>query len=619
MNNPDGIEASRVQLAAQILRRGDARKSAELCNQILDRNPKCVDALRILTFIARSTGPLDYALTLARRCVETGSCAQDHVVLGEILRELNRSSEAATEFEKAIELDPRNTAAMVCLGHLRAIAGQSAQAEQWFQRALELNPQDIFALNNLALVLVQSHRFGEAIALLNRAVEIEPNGQAWANLGSALLETGRIDQAIEAYERGMSVEGPFGHANHGLLLALLHSDRHTPEQVFVAHRTWGRNFASASLPPVRDRTPTRQLRIGYVSSDFRQHALQYFIEPILIHHNRAEFEVTCYSGVTPPDDITARLRSLSHRWIDVGWLSDASLADQIRTDRIDILVDLSAHSAGSRLAAFAAKPAPIQISYLGYAATTGLVAMDYRISDAILDPPGLTEHLHAERLLRLPDIFWCYQPDKDAPDIVDRAPDSQGIVFGSLNRLAKITPAAISLWSKILTGVPGSRLMLMASGLADESARQSFEAHFASHGIDPARLILRGPGTPEEYMAALNDVDIGLDTYPFNGGTTTCHALWMGVPVITLAGTSPISRTGATILNCVGLSDLIAQSPEGYVSCSIQLAKNMHRLQSMRRELRSRLRTSPLCDAPRFVRNLESAYRSAWQEYSSLA
>ena len=366
-----------------------------------------------------------------------------------------------------------------------------------------------------------------------------------------------------------------------------------------------------------EKLPERRLRVGYVSPNFHQHSVAYFIEAVIASHDRSAYEIICYSDVARPDSVTDRIKSLTGSWRDILGMSHEQAAGLIRSDQIDILVDLAGHTAGNRMLLFARKPAPVQVTYLGYPSTTGLTTMDYRITDRFADPPGQTDHLHTEELVHLPQGFLCYKPPGQTPDVADLPfIASGGITFGSFNHLAKITPEVVRLWSNILNSLPDAQIILKAKPLFDMGTQQLLREMFVQNGVSPARLTLTGHAqSMSEHLELYHRIDIGLDTFPYNGTTTTCEAMWMGVPVVTLAGETHASRVGASILSNVGLPELIAGSPEEYLKKGVQLANDLERLQGMRANLRPMMERSPLMDANGFTRSLEAAYRQMWHRW----
>ncbi len=410
-------------------------------------------------------------------------------------------------------------------------------------------------------------------------------------------------------------------AHQNLLLVLNYSEDHTAQQVYEEHLRFARlheePLRSTIEPHGNDRAPGRRLRVGYVSPDFRAHSVAFFIEPVLEHHDRDRFEVFCYYNNTLADAVTERLRRHADGWRIIAGKSDAEVARQIRADRIDILVDLAGHTAMSRALVLARKPAPVQVTWLGYPNTTGLSAVDYRITDEFADPPGTSEHLHAERLVRLPGSFSCYRPPDDAPDVAGLPAGMTGcITFGSFNAPAKISARSIGLFAEVLRAVPGSRLMLKNNALHEAATRETMIQAFLRVGVAPDRLMLLGRDPSHgHHLAHYNDVDIALDTVPYNGATTTCDALWMGVPVVTLAGTTHVGRVGVSLMSNLGLTDLIAHTPLEYSAIAARLAEDLQALAALRAGLRPRMSTSVLTDARRFTGHLEQAYRKMWEKY----
>ncbi|HEY9843927.1 MAG TPA: hypothetical protein V6D23_25880 [Candidatus Obscuribacterales bacterium] len=371
--------------------------------------------------------------------------------------------------------------------------------------------------------------------------------------------------------------------------------------------------AFSHAAPAREK---KVLKIGYVSPIFRHHAAAFFIEPLLMAHDRQNYDVFCYSDVKTPDAMTRRLQSLAGNWRETHGLEHRALAELIHRDQIDILVDLAGHTAHNRLVVFALKPAPVQVTFRDYPNTTGLSTIDYRLTDAWADPPGLTERFHTEELVRLPLGFSCYLPP-ESPAVADLPALSSGYVtFGSFNNLCKLSPATLDLWAGVLRAVPGSRLLLKSLALADAPTCQNFKARFAAQGIAAERLLLQGHSpTFREHLDSYRQVDIALDPFPYNGTTTTCEALWMGLPVVTLAGSTHVARVGVSLLMSLGLKDWIANTQEEYIALARHLAADPAALKQIRAGMRACLRASTLCDAERFTRSVEAAYRTMWQRW----
>ena len=391
--------------------------------------------------------------------------------------------------------------------------------------------------------------------------------------------------------------------------------------IFADHLNYAGQFeaplASAIVSHKNDRSSTRRLKIGYVSPDFRRHSVNYFIEPVLASHNHDNFEVFCYSDVLTPDNVTERLQGYSNQWRDIKGMRDEEVTKLIRQDRIDILLDLAGHSANNRLQVFARKPAPVQVSWIGYPNTTGLSNIDYRIVDSYTDPPGLTDPFCSEKLIRMPESFLCYLPDKGSPDVRDLPAMKTGYVtFGSFNYFPKMSKETVIVWSAILKEVPDSRLIIKTRTLADSGTRQYAMDMFIKNGIASERIDLLAMKTSfEEHLDTYNSIDIALDTFPYNGTTTTCEALWMGVPVVTFAGNVHASRVGNSLLTNTGLYELVANSFEEYISIALNLARNQNNLQTLRESLRDKMSHSPLADAKKFIVNLENCYRKVWEQW----
>jgi predicted O-linked N-acetylglucosamine transferase (SPINDLY family) len=467
---------------------------------------------------------------------------------------------------------------------------------------------------------LDADRFQEAADRFRTALAIDPNlAEAENGLASALRDLGHVDAAIEAARRALRLRPDDRDVHSQLLFTLLHSPEIAPQQVFEEHREWARRHAaglrSVSETHSNSREPGRRLRIGYVSGDFRHHSIAQFFEPVLARHDFSALDIFCYSNLAHADETTERLRSSAAHWREIAPLDDESVAELIRSDEIDILVDLSGHTRYNRLLVFARRPAPVQATWLGYMNTTGLDTIDYRITDARASPEGPLDALHSERLVRLPDSQWCYQPPPGCPEVTIPPAVREGkpVTFGAFSSLAKIGPRVIALWCKLLERLPDARLLIVGLGL--ESIREEYLSRFTARGIAPGRIELRAFQSFLDYLAMHADADAILDTFPYTGGTTTCHALWMGVPVVSLAGESAPSRGGASLLGTIGLEELVADTPEQYLDKACSLAGDLGRLSTLREGMRARMSASPLMDTARFTRHLEQAYRSMWHRW----
>jgi protein O-GlcNAc transferase len=597
---------------------GDAPQSEECLRQALAIEPGFAPAHFTLGNLLRRLGRLEEAEQSYRGAVALRpDIAITHHGLALTLTDLGRLDEAEQSYRAALKLDPTLPQAHSSLGNALWQLGRLEEAEQRCRRAIELDPNFAAAYNNLGLAVMELGRFEQAEQSYLRAIALEPTlYEAHTNLGLALTSVGRLEEAEQSIRKALSLNPRLAVAHSNLALLLNYMPNRSPAAIYAQHVEFGRTFREIAPPAghCNTREPERRLRIGYVSPDLRQHAVAFFIEPILASHDAREFEVTCYSNSPSADETTKRLRSCAQHWRDVFGVGDGGLATLIRDDAIDILVDLSGHTANNRLLAFAHQPAPVQATWLGYLNTTGLDAMGWRITDARAAPEGLLERFHTESLLRLPDSQWCYRAPDHSPDVAP-APmlDAGFCTFAAFSTAAKVNAQVIDLWSRLLERVPRSRLLIVVSRMG--SIPEQYRKRFAECGIDEKRLDLMPSKSFRDYLALHNRVDVMLDTFPYTGGTTTCHALWMGVPVVSLVGETATSRGGASLLYAVGLADLVARSPEEYLDIAAGLAANPERLASLRTGMRERMNASPLMDATRFTRNLENAYRTMWRTW----
>ncbi len=537
--------------------------------------------------------------------------------LGTLLQARGHLDEALACFEEVIRLDPHHALAHMGRGCVLQTQGKFNTAIGCYEDAIRLDRNYADAYNNLGIVWSDQGRRDEGIACCRRAIELRADySEAHGNLGVSLQYLGRLDEAIFHCRKAVELEPANAVFHSNLVYLMNYHPAYDGASVFSEHRAWGQRHAdpltTASSAHRNDQTVGRRLRVGYVSPNFLAQAVNCFSEPILASHDHAQFEVFCYSDVSHPDDTTRRLQGYADHWRDIVWQSDQQASDLVRRDQIDILVDLTGHiCGGKRLLAFARKPAPIQVTYIGYQNTTGMLAMDYRLTDDYADPPGTTDAFYTEKLVRLPRTFFCYLPSRDAPSVNSLPALANGYVtFGSINNFNKITPEVLKTWAEILSGVPQSRLLLRAD--MTDSLRRYLGETFESHGIGAERLELVNRLPHREYLELIGRVDIGLDPFPFNGHTTTCDCLWQGVPVVTLSGNAYASRFGGSGLVTLGLDELIARTPEQYLEIAGGLAGNLDRLAQLRGGLRERMSRSPLLDFQAFTRNLEIEYRRMW-------
>ncbi len=505
------------------------------------------------------------------------------------------------------------------LGNALTAQGDLDEAIAAYQRAVFLDPAFALARNNLGTTYRAQGKLDEAAHCFREVLRHDPAfAEAHVNLGDVLQAQGKLDQALNCYREALCLKADpavLAVAHSNLIFLMYYQDAHDPAAIYRECQRWNerhaRALAQAIEPHTNDRVRDRRLRIGYISPDFRNHALSFFIMPLLANHDRSQFEVFCYANVVRPDAITDRMRGLADVWRSIVGLTDQQVAGLVRQDQIDILVELTMHSAGNRLLVFARKPAPVQIAWLGINGTTGLSTIDCRLTDPFLDPPGCNDSVYSEETVRLPETHWCYDPLTDEPPVnALPAGDNGFFTFGCLNNFMKVNDGVLSLWARVLDSVPNSRLLLLAPrGEGRENAIASLQRLGAAH--DRVTFVDHRPRP--EYLRLYHDIDLGLDTFPYNGHTTGLDGLWMGVPSVTLVGKTVVGREGYSQLCNVGLQELAAETADQYVQIAVNLAGDLPRLQRLRSSLRQRMLNSPLMDAVRFVRHMERVYRQKWQ------
>jgi protein O-GlcNAc transferase len=536
------------------------------------------------------------------------------------LRGVGQFAAAAAEARRAIELQADFADAYSNLGFALSDNGQLDEGISPLQRAIELQPLLPEHYYNLGQALRRNQQFDQAAASYRRAIELRPlHPDACFSLGNVLQDQGYLDQAIDAYRAAAAAAPPGSmmqstcHSN--VLFSLPFHPDYDQAKILAECRVWNQRYVEPLRIHIRahenDRDPNRRLRIGYVSPDFREHCQMLFTLPLLAQHDHERFEIVCYSGVTRPDAMTSRLRSHSDLWRSTVDQSDQQVAEIIRSDRIDILIDLTMHMAFGRPGVFARKPAPVQVSWLAYPGTTGLTSIDYRLTDPHLDPPGVGDENYSEKSIRLPETFWCYDALSEAPVNELPAHIAKTITFGCLNNLCKVNEEVIQLWTEVLKEVPGSCLLLMCH----VDARAQMLEKFQRRGLSPDRIRFVPYQPREKYLRTYHRIDIVLDTFPSNGHTTSLDALWMGVPVISLVVKTVVGRAGLSQLTNLGLMELIAHQPQDYLRIARELAGDLGRLAELRRTLRHRMMQSPLMDAQRFALNIEATYRTMWKTW----
>jgi predicted O-linked N-acetylglucosamine transferase (SPINDLY family) len=541
-------------------------------------------------------------------------------VLGTLYGLTNRQDKALIANRQAVVLEPKDSEAHYNLGNTFQELGVLEEAIESYSEAIALRFDYAEAHYNLGVQQQELGRLDEAEASYRQAIKNSPNlAVAHNNLGKTLAELGRLEEAINSFNKAIAIKPDYADAYSNKFMYLQYSSDYSRKLLFRYHLEFEEQFGGLGvrtfLSPPSMKLAREPLRVGYVSGDFKVHSVAYFFLSLLEQHDPNLIETFCYYNNTVKDKMTERLIAASDHWHFVHQLSNQDLVDVIKRDRIDILVDLSGHTGKNRLLVFAQKPAPIQITWLGYPDTTGLSAIDYRFTDSIADPVGVADSLHSEKLVRLPRGFLCYQGDTTALESKTLPKKKQGyITFGSFNNLLKVTPQVIKVWSKILHQVPDSKLLLKYNQIAYSAER--YLKLFAQEGITGDRLKFYGKlPNFKHHLELYNSIDLCLDPFPYNGATTTCESLWMGVPVVTLSGDRHVSRVGASILTCVGLTDFIAKDIDDYIKIAVAKSANENDLESTKKGLREKMQSSQLCDAKLFASEVEHAYRDMWQYY----
>jgi len=641
-------------LGRLLLSRGVLQRAEQLLGQALRSRPDFPEARIMMAHALQAQGGLEAsAVELEVALRQRPDDFRANYQYGLVLRGLDRLADSESALRRATVINPENVDACYDLATLLMARNEMGQAEPYLravlarkpdfvearaalcrvletegdltaataelEAVLEQRPNWADALYTYATFLMRMDRNAEAEAVLRRIIAIDSSFVlAYRILGYLMYREGRIAEALDVCRAGrMCIPDSFELASLELFV-LNFADDVSVETLFGRHREFGERLEATFAPRFTHcgdgRDPERRLRVGYVSSDFKYHPVGQFILPVLERHDRSRFEVYCYATGKRDDEITRQLAMRADVWRNVPTLSELELAEVIQRDHVDILVDLAGHSSVPRLGVFAQQPAPVQAAWLGYLNTTGLKRIRYRITDRYADPPDLTDHLHTESLVRLPHSQWCYRPFISVPAAQTSPVERNGhVTFGSLGQTAKLSPSIRRLWVEVLNMLPESRLVIL--GVAKGRADNELLRDFAGAGIAAARITIV-PWVPEhEYFRWLNSIDIVLDTQPYSGGTTTCDALWMGVPVVTVAGPRSASRSAASVLTTVGLVEWIASTPDDYVRLAVESARDEKKIMQLRASLRQRILESSLMDEPRFVHDLEDAYRHMWQTW----
>lgn len=609
--------ADLMPAAIQLFNAGQLAQAEALCRTALKRQRDNPDGWHLLGMIALRSGQPEEAVSCIRKCTtrQPGNAAA-LCNLGVAYRALGRLKEAAAAFEKASRAAPGNSEILYNLGNARTASGEFKPAIATYRQALALDPRRADYYNNLGRALEKNCEIETAITAYTRALELQPKfAGALTNLGNAYVDLGRPADGIRCHEQAIIHQPGFGAALSNLIFALNFDPAAGPDDHRRERLRFGAMYARAAdadeVPAARF-DPDRRLRVGYVSAHFRHQAATYAFAPVIVHHDRRAFDVFCYSDTVAEDDLTHELRKNVKAWRATAALSDAELIALIRSDKIDILVDLVGHMAGNRLAVFAEKPAPVQVTGWGEPTGTGLPTMDYLFADPVLIPPNMRSLLR-EDVVDLP-CFLCFWTPKRLPDPGPLPALAAGhITFGSFNRPAKLSDPVLRLWASILRASPTSRLVLKSPAFDDAAHQKRIHTVFASEGISNDRLTILGDTDRASHVKAYQLVDIALDPFPHSGGMTTLDAMAMGVPVITCPGPTISSRLAAACITALGSTDYIAASREEYVALALRKGADLDSLARLRQSLRTTLIQSPLGDDKAYARSVETAYRTIWR------
>ena len=614
-----------IQLAVQSYRSGNLQQAEHFCQRVIKQQPNNAEALSFLGIIYVQLKNHDLAIHYLKKSLQLNPDNADaYLALGITMQQNGSADDAIGYYQKTISINPENDEAYKNLGNILREKGQLDDSIACFHKSIELNPSSLHAHYGLSSALVSKWKLDEAIKVCKRILQLNTADVfAYYTLGNILMTQGKLNEAELCFKHAMQINPDELKTHQAFLMLTSYYPKYNAQTIFSEHLHFAKQFEeplrSATLSYANERISNRRLKIGYVSPDFKSHSVAYFIEPVLISHNRDLFEISCYSDVSSPDDVTNRIKKYTDHWLNIIGIPDENVAELIRKARIDILVDLAGHTGGTnRILLFARKPAPVQVSWIGYPGTTGLSAMDYKIVDSYTDPPGITEQYYSEELIRLPGTFLCYLPERDAPKVGTLPVFTSGhITFGSFNNFVKVVPGVITLWAKILKEVPGSRLIMKSLSFYDKATCLYALGLFVNEGIEAERISLLQPvPSIKDHLNLYNEIDIGLDTFPYNGTTTTCEALWMGVPVVTFAGDTPASRVGVSILSNVGIKELIGATYKEYVEIAVNLANDKEKLHLLREKLRDMMISSPLTNAQQYTRNLEECYLKIWETWA---
>jgi protein O-GlcNAc transferase len=607
-------------LGSTLKRQGRLIEASVYFERAIQVRPGFAEAHYNLGDLARRLERLDEAIGHFRRTLEI---SPDHPgalgSLGAILRERRELAEAVNCCEKAVRLQPNYFEALATLGAAYLEQGRISEAVARLLRARDLRPDSAAIYCNLGSAYRSLGQTDEALSALRQAASLGPElaDTVFFSLGNVHKDRGELDEAIACYEQAIEAMPTDKDLSSNRLYAMLYHSASNSESIRREHARWAQLHAQPLFERHsahrNDRSPERRLRVGYLSPDFCEHPVGRYLVPLFREHDHVQFEVVCYADVARADGITSLLCSTADAWRDVHRWSDERVAELVRNDQIDVLVDLSLHTAHNRLLVFARKPAPVQLTFAGYPGTTGLEMIDYRLSDPFLDPPGEDDAAYVEKTMRLPQTFYCFEPLTKWPEVGPLPALANGFVtFGCLNHYCKVNDQALRLWARVLRETPESRLLLAS---AQGSHRQHAADLLQQHGVAAERLTFMNRVARNQYLAAFHGIDISLDTFPYNGYTTSAESIWMGVPVVTLVGQRVVGRSGLSVVSNVGLAELAARSEDEFVAIAAELARDLGKLSRLRLGLRDRMKRSPLMDGAGFARSIEAVYREIWRRW----
>ncbi len=650
---PDLAEAhNALGMALRALGRAD--DAVVSCHRALAIKPDYAEALNTLGLAHRDLENFDDAAASFQKALSIKpEFADAHSNLGLVLYDLGKPDEAVTSYRKALAINPDFAEAHNNLGNALRQLGQLGSAVESYQRAIASQPVFVDAHCNLGLVLQDIGKLNDAVASFHKALAINPDSaeahcslgsvfkelgkldeagvsyrqalainpefaEAHSNLGNVLKDLGQLEDAAASYRKALAIKPDYAAARSNLIFSLGYDPAISGADILQETKHWQTHCGFKGEIPEHQNAPEpeRRLRVGLVSGDLRHHSVSFFLEDVLAKLDQHKLELFAYASIAKEDEMTARLKAIVPHWRQASGLRDQQLSENIRADGIDILIDLSGHTNHNRLAVFSRKPAPLQVTWLGYGGTTGVDGMDFILCDRVILPPSEDAH-YTEKPWRLPEVWMCFSPPRQAIDVGPPPALAGGyITFGSFNNLTKVSSHTVICWARVLDAVRGSRLLLKSLQLGDTTVQESICSRFAAEGIDRQRLTFHGRFADQaDHLRAYQKIDIALDPFPYSGGTTTAEALWMGTPVLTLKGERFVAHMGESLVHSAGLDGWIADSPEDYVEKAKAFASDLPALAALRGSLRSQLLDSPVCDAARFAGNLEDALRGMWRQW----